>query len=76
MPAARTRTTTRLRRNATAHTYAEMDAPVAEFFFKTCHALLDDAVAIWNRQTPIGLPREPDRQALADLLAGRGAVDR
>ena len=63
-------------RNATAHTYAEMDASVAEFFFKTCHVLLDDAVAIWNREAPVDLPREPDRQALANLLSGRVAVDR
>jgi hypothetical protein len=35
-------------RNATAHIHAEMDAPAAEFFFKTCHTLLDDAVAIWT----------------------------
>jgi hypothetical protein len=58
-------------RNATAHTYAEMDEKAATFFFKICDTLLEDAIAVWGRNATGAPHEEPDRQALADLLSGR-----
>jgi hypothetical protein len=57
-------------RNATAHTYAEMDDKDATFFFTTCDTLLKDAIAVWDRNATGTPHEEPDRQALADLLSG------
>jgi len=57
-------------RNATAHTYADMDEADATFFFKICDNFLADAAAIWGRDGT-GTPcPEPDQGALADLLHG------
>jgi hypothetical protein len=57
-------------RNATAHTYAEMDEKAATFFFKICDTLLEDATVVWGRNATGAPHEEPDRQALADLLSG------
>ncbi len=58
-------------RNATAHTYAEMDSDTATSFFKICDTFLEDAIAVWGRNQTSAPCEEPDRQALADLLGGR-----
>jgi hypothetical protein len=58
-------------RNATAHTYAEMDDATSAFFFSTCETLLEDAITAWGPDTLDAIVAEPDRQALADLLSGR-----
>lgn len=61
-------------RNATAHTYAEMDDKAASFFFGICETMVADAIAIWSRDTDGALHEEPSRESLADLLSGRGSA--
>ncbi|MBA8831714.1 MULTISPECIES: hypothetical protein [Rhizobium] len=58
-------------RNATAHTYSEMNEATANDFFDICSTLLADARVIWQRENGIEAVSEPDNRVFADLLAGR-----
>ncbi len=58
-------------RNATAHTYSEMDEKQATHFFKLCNILIADAKTVWGRNTPLKIFDEPDSHYLADLFVGR-----
>ncbi|MFF0923243.1 hypothetical protein ACFYE8_26505 [Rhizobium leguminosarum] len=57
-------------RNATAHTYSEMDETQAKFFFDLCGVLVADATTVWGRTTKLDSFQEPDSRALAHLFAG------
>jgi hypothetical protein len=59
-------------RNATAHTYSEIDGRSADWFLGVCRGLLDDAAAIWRQLGDGPVPIEPSSRHLADLLSGRG----
>lgn len=57
-------------RNATAHTYSEIDNVIANYFFSICGALLNDAITIWDQEGTSPSEEEPGPQALGDYLYG------
>ena len=58
-------------RNATAHTYTEIDEKTAKFFFAVCDTFMTDAKAVWFHGGSAGSWDDPGRHELADVLAGR-----
>lgn len=58
-------------RNATAHTYAELDGATATFFFETCAHLLDDYKLLRQIERDAEFRSEPSATELFDLMSGR-----
>ena len=58
-------------RNATAHTYSELDSSASTFFFKTCINLIDDFKLLRHLENATEFQCDPSASDLYDLMSGR-----